>query len=489
MSASLERRSAVDVALCGSGLLWAWGFLAHFAGPSGFAKGAHPLWMGFSDSAFLVSSLVSYLLVIVLFERFGRGAALSVARAGCVAMTLSAIALAVPTLVGLEMQWLTLPGSVAAGSGMAFCQVSWVLPLSKADMDTLERTVLSWFPLSGAVFFAISASALGFEAADAILTVLLVLLPLISHVGFRRSLDRWGNVAGELSSQHVDSFDAGATKHRLPLMLASLLCVFLFLSFVWLAFTSRRNLSFGLSMLTFFAGTFVLLLLTHLALRRTRRFSLTTFYRWALPLTVVACALASMGSFPLLIVSYTLFTAVYIGFDAIAKLYFIYGAQHYVEHEPLVFGFGSLTICLGGFGGMLLWRMAEGLMTGLDFATTMLITLVPFVCAIAATMGHEPLVNRQKQGVAASESNGATAVLEAGSPQTIQVQCDALAEQHRLTPREREIVTFLAQGRSRSFIRETLYISKGTVDTHAYHAYAKLGIKTRDDLMRLIDEM
>lgn len=65
----------------------------------------------------------------------------------------------------------------------------------------------------------------------------------------------------------------------------------------------------------------------------------------------------------------------------------------------------------------------------------------------------------------------------------------ALEQVYRLTPREAEVVALLAQGRSRSYVREALFISKGTVDTHAYHAYAKMGIKTKDVLMKLVDEL
>lgn len=48
-----------------------------------------------------------------------------------------------------------------------------------------------------------------------------------------------------------------------------------------------------------------------------------------------------------------------------------------------------------------------------------------------------------------------------------------------LTPKEREVLALLAQGRSNRQIAETLFISGATVKTHLTHLYEKLGVKDR----------
>jgi DNA-binding NarL/FixJ family response regulator len=48
-----------------------------------------------------------------------------------------------------------------------------------------------------------------------------------------------------------------------------------------------------------------------------------------------------------------------------------------------------------------------------------------------------------------------------------------------LTPKEREVLALLAQGRSNRQISETLFISGATVKTHLTHLYEKLGVKDR----------
>lgn len=74
------------------------------------------------------------------------------------------------------------------------------------------------------------------------------------------------------------------------------------------------------------------------------------------------------------------------------------------------------------------------------------------------------------------------------TPSSVTDRFAALAQAKGLTAREIEICLLLAQGRSRPYIREKLVISKSTVDTHARHAYAKLGIHTNQELIDLLEK-
>ena len=76
----------------------------------------------------------------------------------------------------------------------------------------------------------------------------------------------------------------------------------------------------------------------------------------------------------------------------------------------------------------------------------------------------------------------------AETPSSLTDRFAALAQAKGLTAREIEICLLLAQGRSRPYIREKLVISKSTVDTHARHAYAKLGIHTNQELIDLLEK-
>ena len=55
-----------------------------------------------------------------------------------------------------------------------------------------------------------------------------------------------------------------------------------------------------------------------------------------------------------------------------------------------------------------------------------------------------------------------------------QHRCD-----HSLTPREREVLDWLARGKSNAQIAEILEISSATVSKHLEHIYPKLGVENR----------
>lgn len=61
-----------------------------------------------------------------------------------------------------------------------------------------------------------------------------------------------------------------------------------------------------------------------------------------------------------------------------------------------------------------------------------------------------------------------------------------LSERYHLTHREKEVLSLLAQGRTRAYIQEELVLSVSTVKTHISHIYAKLGVHDRQGVMDLV---
>jgi len=56
----------------------------------------------------------------------------------------------------------------------------------------------------------------------------------------------------------------------------------------------------------------------------------------------------------------------------------------------------------------------------------------------------------------------------------------------RLTPREREVATFVAQGRTNDWISVQLELTPPTVSRHVKNAQRKLGVHSRSDLLQLV---
>ena len=73
------------------------------------------------------------------------------------------------------------------------------------------------------------------------------------------------------------------------------------------------------------------------------------------------------------------------------------------------------------------------------------------------------------------------------SDSSLEIVCDQLASAHSLSGREREILGYLARGRSQPYIREELILSKNTVATHVKHIYQKLDVHSRQELFDLIE--
>lgn len=65
--------------------------------------------------------------------------------------------------------------------------------------------------------------------------------------------------------------------------------------------------------------------------------------------------------------------------------------------------------------------------------------------------------------------------------------CGYIAEKHRLTVRELDVLQFLAKGRNASAIAERLYITPNTVRSHIYRIYKKMGVESQQELINLVD--
>ncbi len=63
-----------------------------------------------------------------------------------------------------------------------------------------------------------------------------------------------------------------------------------------------------------------------------------------------------------------------------------------------------------------------------------------------------------------------------------------IAETHGLSPRETELLTYMAQGYGSSYIAKKLFISSSTVRTHIVRIYKKLGINSREQLLNLTNQ-
>ncbi|QOS67559.1 LuxR family transcriptional regulator [Eggerthella guodeyinii] len=78
------------------------------------------------------------------------------------------------------------------------------------------------------------------------------------------------------------------------------------------------------------------------------------------------------------------------------------------------------------------------------------------------------------------ESNGAAVV------EVVDRRCVLLGERYGLSQRETQVLSLLAQGRSRPAIQRELVLSEGTVKTHVAHIYEKMGVGSRQEVFDIV---
>lgn len=74
-----------------------------------------------------------------------------------------------------------------------------------------------------------------------------------------------------------------------------------------------------------------------------------------------------------------------------------------------------------------------------------------------------------------------------GDPDAVAVACERIAREYQLSTREAEVCAYLARGRSQTYIRDALLLSKNTVSTHVRRLYAKLGVHSKQELIDLVE--
>lgn len=66
-------------------------------------------------------------------------------------------------------------------------------------------------------------------------------------------------------------------------------------------------------------------------------------------------------------------------------------------------------------------------------------------------------------------------------------KCAQTIKTFDLTPREGEILFYLAKGRNAKYIADQLYVAERTVKTHTYHIYQKMGIHSQQELIDIVE--
>ena len=484
--------------LSGVSLLWAWSFSFVLVRSTAF-----PYLMWVEDVLYLGSSLLVAFGCVAVFSKK------KITQRGMLAaMAVASVLLAVSSvlIVGGEnggCPEALYAGKILAGPGQALSWVMWTSVISRFDLEVVESSFVSWFPLLGLFLGLLSASSLAGGLASMGLRVFL----LLAFAGgswwtflltCRASFGAGGQEEHPLSqgqsteenclrvaaeSQDVSTKADCLSTASIIKDLGWLFCCLAAALAASMAVTSLAQglVSFSTEILKWEYSLAAISMtgVAWTALRTTRKFGPASLYRWAVPVLVAGTALVSAGSPISQGVACFAFSLVAIGFEGMYHLLFVYLAHRYAPRRLFTASLGVFCMTMGGLIGSLSAEAVAGL--GSSSVPSMLLATSAFVAIASLTPrsfvfsgigGKVPAVISPE-----NEPNRGT--------DSLALRTAAFSQRYGLTARESEVLSLLMQGRSRTFIRETLYISKGTVDTHINHIYKKAAVNSREALERL----
>lgn len=168
----------------------------------------------------------------------------------------------------------------------------------------------------------------------------------------------------------------------------------------------------------------------------------------------------------------------------------------------------SFAVAVVAGGGLVGQILSTVLVVTDDFSPWISVLTGSFVAALLVFLGHTAWVGlvtphgdvlegpdedvlAPTRAFASSATPAAVAspVLAAESSMrvTLEARCAEVAAVHGLSPREAEVLVYLARGFTPAYIAKSLVLSISTVRTHVRNIYRKLGIGKREELLHLID--
>ena len=137
---------------------------------------------------------------------------------------------------------------------------------------------------------------------------------------------------------------------------------------------------------------------------------------------------------------------------------------------------------LGFLGGIVVGEACRA--AAIDVGLSCFVLVIATLCLFAAlpVFTYTPLQN----GGGLRESVDATEYVKVGgADDSLDVQCERLAEHYALTKREGEVLALLAKGYNASSIAAELVVSRSTVKSHMDHVFKKLDVHTQQELIAL----
>jgi DNA-binding CsgD family transcriptional regulator len=228
-----------------------------------------------------------------------------------------------------------------------------------------------------------------------------------------------------------------------------------------------------------------------LALSYTKAVDVALAVSWTIPLILLTLVFLHMNNLAGAHLVRMTNTALSFCLQAFFYILFARAAQQDERRGVFFFACYLTGISLGTAGGALLYTRFSGFLDkdGILLFLTALVTIT-----VSLTM----ILARKAESFATS---GIFYRLHEGQPVKTDIQIDSmigetqrvwghrLAADHGLSHREEEVLSYLLMGRNRPYIRDALFISINTVNTHTKSIYTKLNVHSQQELIDLMHRL
>lgn len=237
--------------------------------------------------------------------------------------------------------------------------------------------------------------------------------------------------------------------------------------------------------------------LVMLAALWSRHDFVTYAYRLVAMLLIAGCVLTPLAEHLLTLSNVVIFGA-YPGFVVLLCVVCIDTSNYFDQPATRTFGLAFFAL----YAGELLGNALGHLTTDVLVATPLNMSIVTCTITIAVVFANlflftEKDLTETSLGEMTDENvpdldsprTGATAMGAGDLEQRVTCITSLFVRRYGLTPREADVLPLIVKGRTIARIQEELHISQGTVSTHTRHIYQKTGVRNRQALLDLIDQI
>lgn len=410
--------------------------------------------------------------------------------AACLGMAASSALVVSPALFGWDAGC-ALVGSIVAGLGIGWSYVRWAICLSHCELRDLIRFIfvgcIVWTVGRTIAFMLPLAASTAFAAAIPLVSG--VMLAAMTHTGPGGALEAAGTATtgGAVAPGGATAGSAAAPTAGSALSHphdGSFSTWKLWVVIIVLTLNNQLILGGTMPYAGDLSGVYpikasftvaISCLVLVWTLRTNLAFDFVLLWRGLYMLAAAALLIISLG-----FEGPVLWVASSVAADMLVPILWLTICT-VAHHTPIpsyfVVGVGLGAYGVASFAGQLIGRTVPALL-GLAPLCTVLLFVLFVVLALCLDSRNPDLLQLfdDLRGRQLSPTD-----LEA-----VNARCAEVGSDHRLTPREVEVMQMLCAGRSRSYIAETLFISENTVKTHSDRLYKKLGVHSREELQGLV---